>query len=155
MNETTVNGIKFTDTDIVNPDDMIPAGESNPHNVHGFLFHDHGFAIAVAFADCLQDALDIAADADKLKCYAIDVESSERDDYLTPNVADIAAGFDAECPEYVFDGIPYWWKVEPAFLGNASDPFDIESLGVIELPAPTMSICRLYGETINSQHGRS
>lgn len=132
------NGCEFDDTDVVNFDDWIPAGEYNPHNVRPWLLHDHGFTLAVVFAGNLQDALDIAVDSDKLDRFQIDRENdSERSDYMTTDVKEMASGFDSECPEFTdAQGVQYWWKIEPAFLGNAGEPFDIESLGVVELPNP-------------------
>jgi hypothetical protein len=106
-----VQEVAFTDDDVVNLSNWIPAGEYNPHNVRPFLFHDHGFCVAVVFAESLQDALDEAADAGKLDRYKIGDH----------NLAD----YEAE------EGISY--------LGNASEPFDIESLGTIELPNPHAS----------------
>ena len=105
---TTTNQIKWSDEDVVNVRDFIPAGEYNPHNVRPWLLHDHGFTIAVVFADCLQDALDIAVDEDKMDRFLI--QESDMGDYT-----------DAE-------GISY--------LGNASEPFDIEGLGIVELDNP-------------------
>lgn len=101
--------ITFTAADILNEDEWIPAGEYNPHNVCPYLLHDHGFPLAVVFADCLQDAIDIAADYGKLeryKLYPEDVVEYENE------------GFDID------------------YLGNKCEPFDIESLGAIELPNP-------------------
>lgn len=108
--------ITFSDSDVVNPDDFIPAGEYNPHRVRPFLLHDHGFSLAIVFADCLQDALDIAADEDRLDRYR--VGEADLSDY----------------PEE--EGL--------AFLGNASDPFDIDGLDVIELPNPSFSFVALF-----------
>jgi hypothetical protein len=108
--------IAFTDDDVVNPSDFVPKGEFNPHNVRPFLLHDHGFTLAVVFADCLQDALDIAADADKLDRYL--VRGRELDDYGDG------------------DGL--------AHLGNAGEPFDIESLAAVELPNPPFSFAALF-----------
>lgn len=115
--ESICNQVKFTDADVVNKDNFIPAGEYNPHNVRPWLFYDHGFVLAVAFADCLQDALDEAVDANKLDCYQV----------LESDLADY--GPDG-------DGITH--------LGNAGEPFDIESLGIIELPNPAFSFCALF-----------
>ena len=144
--DATFREIKFTDADVVNKDDFIPQGECNPHKVRPFLLHDHGFTIAVVFADCLQDALDIAADADKLDRYQIHPEDkNDREDYLVKDK--VTPGFDENCPEYVdSEGNKYWWIEgrEPAFLGNASEPFDIESLGVEELPNPPFSFVALF-----------
>jgi len=111
------NEITFTDNDLVNPDDFIPAGAYNPHRVRPWLLHDHGFVVAVVFADCLQDALDEAADHDRLDRYL--VEDKDLADY----------GPDEE-------GI--------SRLGNAGEPFDIESLGVEELPTPPFSFVALF-----------
>lgn len=116
MLQSKFSEITFTDADIVNKDDFIPQGEYNPYKVKPFLLHDHGFAICVVFAEHLQDALDIAVDAGKLDCYAIG--EADMGDY----------------PDE--DGI--------SFLGNASEPFDIESLGAIELPNPGFSFCALF-----------
>lgn len=139
-------GVSFTDADVVDVGDFIPRGEYNPHNVRPWLLHDHGFALCVVFANCLQDALDEAVDAGKLDRFQIHPEDpSERDDYMTSDVAQMAAGFDADRPEFRDDaGVAYWWKVEPTFLGNAGEPFDIESLDAIELPIPPHSFCALF-----------
>lgn len=107
----------FDDSDVANPDDWIPAGESNPHNVRPFLFHDHGFTVCVVFADCLQDALDTAVDENRMDRYLIG--ESDLADY----------GADGERITY---------------LGNASEPFDIESLGVVELPNPPRSFAAQF-----------
>lgn len=138
--------LSFDDSAVVNPDDYIPNGEYNPHSVRPWLLHDHGFPVALVFASNLQDALDIAVDNDKLDAYLIDLETeSACEDYLTDNFADSAPGFDESCPEYTdATGKPYWWKVEPAFLGNASEPFDIDALGYLELDSPTFSFAALW-----------
>lgn len=113
-----IDGYEFTfsDKDVANPDDWIPAGEYNPHNVHPFLFHDHGFTVAVVFAGNLQDALDTLVDENKIDGFQIAPEDLK--DY----------------PDE--EGITY--------LGNASEPFDIESLGVVEMPNPARSFAAQY-----------
>jgi hypothetical protein len=111
--------IKFTDADVVNPNDYIPAGKFNPHNVHPILIHDHGFTVAVVFASDVQDALDIAVDNDKLDAFLID--KADYADY----------GVDSDNPIC-------------AFLGNASEPFDIEALDAIDLPNPKFSFTTLF-----------
>lgn len=138
--------IAFSDRDVVNLDNWIPAGGYNPHNVRPWLLHDHGFVLCVVFADCLEDALDEAADENKLDRFLIDVESlAEREDYMTQDVSKMAAGFDPEVPDYVDEaGGKWWWAIEPAFLGNDSNAFDIESLGVEELPNPPRSFCAQF-----------
>lgn len=117
------NEIEFSADDVVNIDDWIPHGDYNPHNVRPWLLHDQGFVIAVVFADSLQDALDEAVDAGKMDRYLIDGEA---------NLSD----YEDEDE----DGISY--------LGNAGEPFDIESLGVIELPNPPYSMEQLFVDVI-------
>jgi hypothetical protein len=140
--------LRFSDDDVVNPDEFTPNGEYNPHSVRPWLLHEHGFALAVVFADSLQDALDIAVDAEKLDRYKVDLASeSERSDYLTDDFSKADGGLDPNCPEYVGDdGKQYWWKegMMPAFLGNEGEPFDIETLGYVELRNPPFSFCALW-----------
>jgi hypothetical protein len=102
-------GIKFSDSDIANPDEWIPHGEYNPHNIRPWLLHDHGFTVAVAFASNVQEALDAAVDADKLDSFLID--KADYADY----------GIETDSPSC-------------AFLGNAGEPFDIEALEALEMP---------------------
>jgi hypothetical protein len=116
MIDATFQQIKFTDDDVVNASDFIPAGDYNPHKVRPFLLHDHGFVLAVVFADCLQDAIDIAADADKLDRYR--VNEGDMSDYPDD------------------EGV--------TFLGNASEAFDIEGLDAVELPNPPFSFTALF-----------
>jgi hypothetical protein len=125
MAESKFQEITFSDSDIVNPDDFIPAGEYNRRKVRPWLIHDHGFVVCVVFADCEQDALDIAVDEGKLDRYQITEEDAE--DYPTLNSEEEA-------------GI--------CRLGNASEPFNIESLGMIELPNPKFSFCSLFNESV-------
>jgi hypothetical protein len=114
--------ISFSDEDVANPDDFIPAGGYNPYKVRPFLLHDHGFVVAVVFASNLQEALDIAVDENKLDGFA--VSEKELTDYG---------------PEE--EGITR--------LGNAGEPFDIESLEVIELPNPKWSFVALFNNVEN------
>jgi hypothetical protein len=116
--EAQYKGVRFSDQDIVNQEDFIPQGEYNPHNVHGFLLHDHGICLAVIFADNVGDALDIAADEGKLEHFRVTEE-------------DLGDYEDEE-------GL--------SFLGNAGEPFDIESIGYLDLPNPQFSFCKLFNE---------
>lgn len=130
MTTSKFNEITFTDADVVNPDDFIPSATSthrsyNPHSVKPFLLHDHGFTLAVVFADCLQDAIDIACDAGKLVCYEITDADLERD---YPTDAD---------------------QERLSFLGNYGRPHDIETLGAVELPNPSFSFCALFNASRN------
>jgi len=117
------NEITFSDADVLNPEDYIPAGAYNTHRVRPWLLHDHGFVVAVVFADCLQDALDEAADNGKLDGFQ--VEENDLADYGQNE-----------------DGI--------SRLGNAGEPFDIEALDVVELPNPPFSFVALF-EAMKSQ----
>ena len=125
MSHCEIQGIKFDDSDVVEPDEYIPAGEYNPHNVRPWLLHDHGFVVCVVFADCLQDALDAAVDADRMDRFSPD------DDWRT------------EC-EAMGDDNPL------AYLGNACEPFDIETLGFVEIPNPPFSFCALINAAATS-----
>lgn len=104
------NGVSFTDEDIVNIDDCIYAGEYNPHNVRPWRIFYGSHTLAVVFADCEQDALDIAADAGKLVGFALTNEQA-----------------------YERDGR------EPAYLGDASDAYDIDELSIEPLAIPKRS----------------
>jgi hypothetical protein len=117
------NEITFSDNDVVNPEDYIASRSYNPHKVRPWLLHDHGIVVAVVFADCLQDALDIAVDNDKLDGVQVD---------------------EADLAEY---GPDEDWISR---LGNAGEPFDIEALGVEELPNPPFSFAALF-EAMKSQ----
>ncbi len=109
--------ITFSDADVVNPTDFIPAGDYNPHKLRPWLLHDHGIVVAIVFADSLQTALDEAADHDKLNAFVL----SEDD------LADY--GPDEE-------GV--------ARLGNAGEPFDVQALDALELPNPPFSFAALF-----------
>jgi hypothetical protein len=120
QDKLTVNNFDFTfsDNDVVNPSDFIAKGEFNPHNVRPFLLHDHGFTLAVAFADCLQDALDVVADEGKLDRFQV-------------SQSELAAMTEEEHQRL-------------SFLGNASEAFDIEGLDVLELTNPPFSFASLF-----------
>lgn len=147
--ESTWQEIKFTDADVINPDDFIPERAYNPHNMRPWLLHDHGFCVCVVFAQSLQDALDESADAGKLDPWKIDPTGADREDYMT-NREDQAGGQlvgqGANDPDYIdSEGRKWWWRDElPQFLGNASEPFDIEGLDILELPNPPFSFCALF-----------
>jgi len=113
--------ITFTDADVVNPDQAVYQGENN-YGVRPWLLHDAGFVLAVVFADCLQDAIDEAVDADRLDRFMVSAE--DMGDY--PNEEGLS------------------------FLGNASEPFDIESLGYIELPIPARSFVAQLNASVNA-----
>ncbi len=99
--------LSFTDDDIVNPDDYIPTGEYNPHNVRPFALTAYGTVIGIAFAGCESDAVDEIADSGKLDAYQIpDAEHDCGDD------------------------------CEALHAGNAGEPFDQSYLRLFDLPNP-------------------
>ena len=110
------NGIRFTDEDVVNIDDL-----ELLQSPRVFLLHDHGFTLAVVVADNLQDAMDEAVDDGRL--YRFQVSDAEIADYPEDEHGDRP-------------GITY--------LGNASEPFDIEGVSVIELPTVKVSFAASY-----------
>jgi len=139
--EAEVNGIKFTDADVVNKDNFIPLGEYNPHNVHPFLLHDHGTVICVVFASSLQDALDEAVDENKLDRFQLDPTKPEvQADYMHEVEAD--DGYKVTRP----DGSVVWldWNDGVALLGNASEPFDIEDVDAVEMANPPYSFAAMW-----------
>lgn len=111
----------FTDADVCNLDEWIPEDESNPNKIRPWLFHDHGFTLAVVFAATLQDALDIAADEDKLDRYKL-------------IVAELAEIEDDERVSY---------------LGNHGEPYDIEGLDYIALPNIRASFAVQFETEVN------
>lgn len=115
---------QFDDSDVVDPSAYIPKGEYNPHNVRPFLLHEEGFTIAVVFASCLQDAIDEAVDAGKLDRFMISPK-------------DMADYGEEE------EGV--------SRLGNAGEPFDIESLGIVELPNPHFSFAAMMAAYLKDE----
>jgi hypothetical protein len=147
--------LSFTDNDVINMDSVSFEGDYNPHDRKLWLIHQCGFVICVVEAHSLQDALDEAVDSGKMDPFQIHPEDeSDRDDYMTTDVSKIACGFDPECPEYVdSNGVKYWWSTEPTFLGNASEPFDIDGVGYVTLPLPKRSVTKLFGDEIEATDG--
>jgi hypothetical protein len=140
------DGFSFDDSDVVNVDEIWD------RNMKPFLFHNNGSTICVVFGRNLQDAFDEAVDANKFDRWQIKPGEGDWLDYMTADVSEMASGFDATCPEYTSpDGVPYWWKVEPTFMGNASEPFDIETIGVVELKMPPLSFAALYDAMLDGR----
>lgn len=145
--------LEFGDEHVIAPEEITCEGDYNPHNRRLWVLHVHGLVLCVVEGDCLQDAIDEAVDCDKLDGLLIDPSREEdRSVYMTTDPSEIAAGFDASCPEYESnDGTKWFWKVEPAFLGNASEPFDISGLGYAQLPLPKRSVTRLFGDAVQAE----
>jgi len=101
---------EFTDADIINRDEF-PELPGCETNI-AWLFHDAGFVLAVVFAQTFQDALEIAAAKSKLDRFKV----------AEPDLAEYGpAG----------DGLD--------FLGNPSEPFDLENLLSTTLPTTKFS----------------
>ena len=107
-----MNSIKFKATDVLNWDDAIGyrGGGYNPHRSRPWLLHDQGYVVCVVWASDLQDALDAAVDAHKMDRLHIDP---------------------ADFGDYGETDDEQWENM--TCLGNAGEPFDLETLGVIEI----------------------
>lgn len=81
--------------------------EFNPHKVHLFVFNDQYGFIGAVWAGNLQDALDEMADNDLLDSMMIDAKE--------------------------YDKMSKEEQDEVAYLGNASEPFDLTYIGVKEV----------------------
>lgn len=110
--------LSFTDADVINARyDYIAKGESNPHNVRPWYIHNAGYCLGVVFASCEHDALDILADEGKLN-------------HLLVEEADMADYGEEE------EGITR--------CGNASEPFDLETVDMFPLPHVPFSFAALF-----------
>jgi hypothetical protein len=110
-----IDNIKFTDADVVNIDDApwsTGCGNNRP-----WLMHDHGFPVAVVFAETFQDALDVAADKSKLDAFKVG---------------------EADLANYEPDGEGL------DYLGNKSEPYDLESLEWVRLENVPLSFVALF-----------
>ena len=117
--ETQKGAFSYEAGDVVNPDDFIPQGSYNPHNVRPWLIHNEFGTLAIVYADNEQDALDEAVDAGKLDSCRIPDE--EIGDYgRTEGVFQP----DSEVLE----------AANATLLGNASEPFDLTYIGMVPLP---------------------
>ena len=68
----------FTGKDIVNPQDYIPQGKYNPHNVRAWQIKIQLMTSScVVFAKCMEEALDIAADEGRLQAAAYDLDPDD------------------------------------------------------------------------------
>lgn len=116
--------LTFTDADLVN--DMEYAHGFNCDGTHDgrlrpFLLHDHGLTVAVVFARGECEALYEAADSGALDRFKVAPEDLK--DY---------GDTDEERDEAL------------THLGNNGDPFDLEGLGVVELPIVPFSFVALF-----------
>lgn len=136
--KVTVNNLdfSFSDADIVELDDWVPAGDYNPHNVRPWLLHDHGFTVAVVFASNLQDAIDIAVDADKMKRYALEPSELADDAYHDDDCVSLQVGEELGSCRCDMPGVSH--------LGNFGEAHDIDTLGYVELDNPPQSFAAQF-----------
>lgn len=121
MTKSTYKGLVFSDQDIVNPEDYVPQGEYNPHTIRPWLISDGQKVIAIVFADCESDALDLACDEHKLEDYFVSDEVM-----------------------YKFGETEQEQENRLTRLGNAGEPHDIAELKIVALPNPPFSFCALF-----------
>jgi hypothetical protein len=112
-------GHTFGDDDVVNLGEAVWGDDGyNPRRVRPWLLYTLRGTLAVVFASCEQGAFDEAADSGKLdSCRVSDEEANAAD-------AEEAAAW--------------------AYLGNASEPFDLSDVGITELPNPPRSFVALF-----------
>ena len=109
-----MNGLRLSDSDFV--------GDVEDLDGNVYIAHDHGFVVGACLSTGgVQDALDILADEGCLDRYEVS------DDELKKDYPDYESG---NC-----DAISH--------LGNYCKPYDIETLDIVEMPAPKFSIIAL------------
>lgn len=117
------NGYDFTfgDSDIVNLEEYLQDSVGRPHPMmRAWLFHDHGFTLAVAFATHEAAALEAAADSEKLEHFMLTYD---------------------EVKEYERDGR----EDNISYLGADEEAYDIGTLGIVPLPIVPFSYVALFG----------
>ena len=140
MRDAIYCGVKFSDNDILNPEDYIPADQYNPHARVPWLLHDHGFTLCVVFADTLQDALDEAADGridgdSPLARFRVNMDLEE--DELSLDVSWQDYG---DTPEEAADNEAL------CYLGNRSEMYDLENVKILQLPNPKASFVAQFNQ---------
>ena len=110
---TTYREVTFSDADVVNLDAW-----TCDYCMRAWLFHDHGVAIGIVFAENLQDAFDELADAGKIDSWKVTDEDVERD-------------YDGD-----YDRL--------TCLGNVGDFYDTETLSHDELPKTPISFTACF-----------
>ena len=119
MSFAELNGVKFQDSDVINPEDYC----LDENKQMFWIFHDHGFVLCVVIAEhpafTNSDALDAAVDSDKLNRYQIDEKDYAEYGVNTDNPT-------CSC------------------LGNAGVPFDIVLLSMECGTCPKFSFTSLF-----------
>jgi len=103
----TPKGFDYDVAEIVNPEDYIGPKEYNPGMIRAYLVRGMYNSGGVALAECASDALDIIADAGKLKAHRVDDVDTD----------------DTDVDTY-------------AYLGNYGELYDLEHLYVEEFDLP-------------------
>lgn len=117
--EGQINGMKFKDEDVINWGDY-HSPDGTVYNKPWLIYNEYG-TLCIVFARCEQDALDEAADNDKLKGHLIDEDDKD---------------YDAEAGTYHEEEVNY--------VGNNGKPCDMTNLNIIELPNPKLSLVGMY-----------
>lgn len=105
---------KFSDGDLINHGDI-------DYHDNIYLIHEHGQVICLVYADDDSEALDIAADEDKLEAYRVDPDDYEDNEFNKENFTS---------------------------LGNDCCIYDIESIEIIQLPKLELSYVATLKEFI-------
>lgn len=113
--EFTLGRFTFTESDIANPGEFVPAGEYNPHGFRPHVIEGVYGVVCVVFASNVQDALDEAVDLDRLDAYLVSEEDF------------------AEATEEGRED-----EFACAYLGNGDEPFDLTDLDVESFPVKSM-----------------
>lgn len=118
--------IKFSDSDIANPEDVTWYAGGTKLKESFWVLHERGSVVCVVYAETLQDALDIAVNTDRLDRYLV-----------TEEMADQYGGNIYDCESLTY-------------LGNASEPFDTESLGYVRFQVDSISVCGGLGPVVEA-----
>jgi hypothetical protein len=114
--------------DVINPDEYIPTGSFNPHNMRPWLIGNEYGVLAIVYAHHEQDALDEMVDSDRLdSCLLSDEDVIERTD------ADGNEDF--------------------ARLGNAGEPFNLDYIWMRELPNKQYAKIKRHFIAMSGDHG--
>jgi len=117
--------VEFTDDDIIGDIDEIELNDGYNDGYRGYVFLDNGFLLCVAFAETVEDALEVVVNnSEKLDHYKVDGDEYDSDE---------------EYEEACESG---------TCLGGAGEIFDLDNVTYIELPPPKLVITKLYGEEV-------
>jgi hypothetical protein len=121
MSTVTVvtRGVRWSHDDVINPDellwDMEQRAERKDPIGHLYVMHDHGFVVCVVYEESEQEAIEEAADQDKLDRWK--VTDVDRGDYTGEQMEEL----------FWFDG----------------DAYDLEGMDIVELEVPPLDVALL------------